>query len=136
MASGFGLSGGARTYAYGVSKTALIRLTEALDLDLADRGVGVFAVGPGLVRTAMNLGLVESGADEKWLGGTFAKWFDEGADDPPERAAQLVLELALGGADALSGCYLDFRDDLTDLVSRVDDIRERELHLLRLQRLD
>ncbi len=135
MASGAGLTGLAMMSAYGTSRTALIRLSETLALDLADSGVSVFAIGPGLVRTAMALGLVESGADEKWHGGTFAKRLEEGRDVPPERAARLVLELASGAADALSGPYLDINDDLGDLVGRMDEIREKKLYLLRLQRL-
>ena len=135
VASGAGLTGLAMMSAYGTSRTALIRLSETLALDLADSGVSVFAIGPGLVRTAMALGLVESGADEKWHGGTFAKRLEEGRDVPPERAARLVLELASGAADALSGLYLDINDDLGDLVGRMDEIREKKLYLLRLQRL-
>jgi NAD(P)-dependent dehydrogenase (short-subunit alcohol dehydrogenase family) len=40
--------------AYVVSKTALIRFTEAMALDTVEDGVRVFAIHPGTVRTPLN----------------------------------------------------------------------------------
>ena len=42
-----------------------------------------------------------------------------GADPvEPERAGELVLRLASGEADALSGRFIHVRDDLDELLSR------------------
>jgi hypothetical protein len=41
--------------------------------------------------------------------------------------------LASGRADALSGCFINVRDDVTEMVQRADEIREGELYTLRLR---
>ena len=49
------------------------------------------------------------------------RWFPGfGSPDPnePERAGQLVVRLASGEADALSGQFIHVRDDLEELLSR------------------
>ena len=51
IASGAGLQGIEAISAYGVSKTALIRLTETLAIETQPYGITVLAVGPGTVRT-------------------------------------------------------------------------------------
>ena len=81
----------------------------------------------------MTEGAAESPEDEKWLRGMFRRNLAEGRDVPPERAAQLVLFLASGKADALSGCYFSVRYDLAEMVSRAEEIREGELYTLRLR---
>src|SRR5262249_20240273 len=53
-----------------------------------------------------------------------------GAD--PDRAAQLILELAGGRGDCLSGRHLTVADDLDTLLGRSDEIRRSDLHTLRL----
>jgi NAD(P)-dependent dehydrogenase (short-subunit alcohol dehydrogenase family) len=40
--------------AYAVSKTALIRFSEAMALETAGDGIQVFAIHPGVLRTPMN----------------------------------------------------------------------------------
>ena len=44
----------------------------------------------------------------------------------------LVLQLASGKADALSGCYLDVNADLDDLSGRSVEIQQNALYTLRL----
>ncbi len=71
--------------------------------------------------------------DERWLGGMFGRYLEEGAGIPPERAADLVVLLASGRADALSGCFIDVNDDVTEMVSRAQEIQQNELYTLRLR---
>jgi hypothetical protein len=59
--------------------------------------------------------------------------FEKGRDSPPELAAQLVLFLASGEADALSGCFISIRDDVAEMVSRAEEIQRDELYTLRLR---
>ena len=65
----------------------------------------------------------------------FKKIFESGQDVPPDYAASLVLMLASGKADVLSGCFLDITDDITTLVNQSDRIRREGLHALRLHKL-
>jgi len=120
--------------AYGVSKTALVRLTETLALEAAPHGVRVFALHPGLVLTPMNEALLAAPAARRW-------WPDvvrmaaagEIRWQPADPAARLVVTLASGAADALSGCYLDVEtDDVAALVARAAEVRERHLLTLRI----
>lgn len=120
--------------AYVVAKTALIRFTENLAAELVNSGVSVFAIDPGTVRTAMSQHVLESEAGKKWLP-WFRKPFDQGRDVPPEKAAQLVVQLASGSADALSGRFLSVADDLPKLLEQSEEISHSGLYTLRVRRL-
>ena len=120
--------------AYVIAKTALIRFTENLAAELLNSGVSVFAISPGAVRTAMTEHVLESEAGKKWLP-WFKKLFDRGRDVPPEKAAQLVVQLASGRADALSGRFLAVSDDLAKLLERSEEIKTGELYTLRVRKL-
>ena len=110
---------GASSTAYGPSKAALHRFSELLALQLAPRGVFVFSISPGLVRTAMTED--SFGDDAPWT--------------PPECAPTLVRKLASGRYDALAGRYLHAEhDDVDDLIGRLDELLERDLNAIRLRR--
>lgn len=121
--------------AYVIAKTALIRFTENLATELINSGVSVFAIDPGTVRTAMTDYILESEAGRKWLP-WFRKLFDRGRDVPAEKAAQLVVQLATGRADALSGCFLDVSDNLAKLLGRLEEVKRAGLYTLRVRKLD
>jgi NAD(P)-dependent dehydrogenase (short-subunit alcohol dehydrogenase family) len=121
--------------AYVTAKTALIRFTENLAGELLSSGISVFAISPGTVRTAMAECVLESEAGKKWLP-WFRKLFDRGRDVPAEQAAQLVLQLASGRADALSGRFIDVSDDLASLLERLEEIKRDDLYALRVRKLD
>jgi NAD(P)-dependent dehydrogenase (short-subunit alcohol dehydrogenase family) len=119
--------------AYGVSKTALSRLSETIALEVAEFGVQVFPIQPGTVRTAMTEELLNDPLAHlrvPWLPDFFAQQ----QDSPPERAAELVLRLASGEADALSGVFLGVDNDLDALIRDADTIRQRGYYTLRLHR--
>jgi len=111
--------GGMPSTAYGPSKAAVHRFSELLAAQLAPRGVFVFSISPGLVRT----GLTEShiGDDAPWT--------------PPECAPRLVLALASGELDALAGRYLHAEHDPPEtLRGRVEEIEAGDLNAIRLRR--
>jgi NAD(P)-dependent dehydrogenase (short-subunit alcohol dehydrogenase family)/uncharacterized protein YndB with AHSA1/START domain len=120
---------------YVTSKTALIRFTETVAAESKPHGVSLFAVGPGTVRTAMSEHSLNSPEGHKWLP-WFRRIFDEGLDVPAERPAQLVLELASGRADALSGRFLTVSDNLDVLLGHVKQIEENNLYSLRVRTVD
>lgn len=103
---------------YAVAKAALIRLTDSLAEQLSATSVRVFAIAPGTVRTEMTLSLPALQ--------DFSDW------DPPELAAGLVLRIASGHADALNGRLIHVRDDLDEMLGRIDEIKASDLYQLRL----
>jgi len=105
--------------AYGATKAALGRFTEALAVELSPRGVFAFLISPGLVRTDMATSVFPD--DAPWT--------------PPELAPRLVRVLASGRADALAGRYLHAEhDDVEELIRRADEIVDQDLNAIRLRR--
>jgi NAD(P)-dependent dehydrogenase (short-subunit alcohol dehydrogenase family) len=115
--------------AYVVSKTALYRLSENLAAETRGHGVAVFAIDPGLVRTAISESALSCGEPsvEQWFTGAFAHQ----EDVPADSAATLVACLASGAADVLSGRNLDVSGDVAQMVTRAAEIEERDLYVLR-----
>ncbi len=134
VASGAGAMAMANFSSYVCSKTALVRFTECLALETKSYGIAVFVIAPGTVRTAMSEYSLNSAEGQKWLP-WFRRIFDEGHTVPPERPASLVLELASGRADALSGRFVSIYDDLDQLFQGSAEVEKRNLHALKVERL-
>ncbi len=118
VASGAAYLPGSTGTAYSASKAAVHRFSETLARQLEPRGIPVFSISPGLVRTQMT----ESFGDD-------APW------TPPELAPRLVRALASGRLDGLAGRYLHAEhDDVDDLARRVDEIVADDLNAIRLRR--
>ena len=117
---------------YMTSKTALVRATECLAAELKPFNIFLFSVAPGTVRTDMSMHSVQSAEGQRWIP-WFRRIFDEGVDLPPERPAELVLALASGKADALSGLYLSPFDDLDAMLQNFGEIEKEKLHSLRVR---
>ena len=118
--------------AYATSKTAVTRLTEIAAADARPHGVSVFAIEPGTVLTTMTRQLLASDAGRRWLP-WYRDIFDTGRDATPEEGARLVVRLASGAADALSGRFISRADDLDALVRDADSIARDERLVLRLR---
>ncbi len=118
--------------AYTVSKTALTRFTESLAADHSDSGVTFFALAPGPTPTALMLD-----ARRRRIAAGEAVGADplpaEVPDVPLEHPAiAIVLAIAAGKADGLSGRLLTAGDDLEAMIARAEDIRRRSAYVLRL----
>jgi hypothetical protein len=61
-------------------------------------------------------------------------WERDGEFRPPEQVVNLVLFLASGRADALTGGFLSVTDDLPDLMRRAEEIQRDDLLSMRLRR--
>ena len=133
VASEAGLKGRAYLSPYGVSKTAVIRFSESLAMELAPHGVKVFAICPGAVRTEMS-NVAFSVEGQKWLP-WFSKIFETGQDVSPEEAVKLVLRLASGKYDVLSGRYMQVKDNLDAMYQSRQEIQTKGLYSLCLKRL-
>jgi NAD(P)-dependent dehydrogenase (short-subunit alcohol dehydrogenase family) len=103
---------------YGVSKAALMRLTDGLAGQLTGTGVIVVDLSPGLVRTAMTAGRpdLDSVPDHAWA--------------PPEAAARQAVALASGRHDSLHGRFVWASDDLEALSVTV--AKDPDARVLRL----
>ena len=135
-ASGAGIEPWPFGAAYAIAKGAAITFSENLAAETGEHGISVFSIHPGFVRTALTEGAAASPDDEKWCGGMFRTSLAEGTPFEcvlPERAAKLVVLLASGRADALSGCLVSVDDDVAEMVSRAEEIRRDGLYALRLR---
>lgn len=121
--------------AYVTSKTALVRFSETLAAETRARGVHVFAIGPGTTRTAMSEHSLTSKEGRQWIP-WFGRIFTEKLDVPMERPVRLVVDLASGHADTLSGRYLTVFDDLAVLRSRTAEIEREGFYSLRVRKFD
>jgi NAD(P)-dependent dehydrogenase (short-subunit alcohol dehydrogenase family) len=119
--------------ALATGKTALVRFSENLAAETEEHGIRVFAIHPGLVRTDLTEGAAESPEFQKWFGDGLRRALAEGRAVPPERAADLVVRLASGQADALSGCSITVDDDVTEMIAHAKEIRQGELYTMRLR---
>jgi NAD(P)-dependent dehydrogenase (short-subunit alcohol dehydrogenase family) len=112
--------------AYVSSKTALIRLSEQLALELKPHGISVFPIMPGLVRTQMS-------EEARHQLPFVQKLFDDGLEVTPDVVAKLVLTLASGVADSLSGRLFSVADNVEEIVGRAEQVQANEMHLLRVR---
>lgn len=117
---------------YGCSNAGLMNLTETLAREASSKGVRVFALEPGLVRTRMTEELAESEEGRRWRPGV-AERLDAGDHNPPEMAAEMAVRLVSGHADDLTGRYFSASDDFDELVARADEILERDERVLRIR---
>jgi NAD(P)-dependent dehydrogenase (short-subunit alcohol dehydrogenase family) len=88
--------------AYGVAKTGLVRITEALDASLEGSDVTTFDLSPGVVDTPMTRSM------SMWEGKT--DW------TPPEKVVEFVAAIAAGELDQWSGRLLRVGTDDLDVV--------------------
>ena len=113
---------GTETYTgYAISKGALARLTTELDAQYRDRGLRVFDVAPGVVRTDMTAAMPAHDRRTRWT--------------PVEAVVEMVVAVADGELDALSGRFLRCGDDTpAELAARTYDILVSDARTLRLVR--
>jgi NAD(P)-dependent dehydrogenase (short-subunit alcohol dehydrogenase family) len=117
--------------AYACAKAAYFRLTGTLAAETAGHGVTVLCVSPGLVRTRM--------VEESLLGAAGRRWRPQIAAIPAEeytparRVGDLLVRVAAGDADPLSGRFLHADDDLDELLADADRVVSEDLLALRLR---
>jgi hypothetical protein len=76
-----------------------------------------------------------NGSPEDKVFGWVRRQLEEGHGVEPERAGRLVVRLASGEVDRLSGRHVSVHDDLDVLIPAADGIREQDLYTLRLRQL-
>lgn len=120
ITSGAALKDSAIYSAYGVAKTALLRLTGSIVAGAGPAGVRAFDVAPGVVRTDMTGAMPTHRERTAWT--------------PVEAVTSMIEAIASGRLDPLSGRYLRAgTDDLSDLLERADAIARDDARTLRLR---
>jgi NAD(P)-dependent dehydrogenase (short-subunit alcohol dehydrogenase family) len=111
--------------------------SEALAIETADTGIKVFAIHPGTVQTPMNAYVHDSpvvAGQAPQIQQWFRTLYAEGKDHPIEQSVRLVMQIAAGEADSLSGCYLSVDDDIAALARHYVDEPIPDQRKLRLVR--
>jgi len=125
--------------AYAVAKGAVVMLTENLAAELRREGVSVFSFHPGVQPIGLTEAALAADAAPESPAGRVASWLrrelDEGRGAEPERAVRVIVQLASGRGDSLSGRHLSVHDDLDLLLERAEEIDREDLCTLRLREL-
>lgn len=109
--------------AYACSKTALVRFTECMALELQKENIPIkiFAFNPGLVRTQRTIDLVNLEETKRFMPGIIDKIKNDEAT-PIHIPAQYMTFIASGAVDKLEGCLIITEMDKDYLVEHADEI--------------
>jgi NAD(P)-dependent dehydrogenase (short-subunit alcohol dehydrogenase family) len=125
--------------AYSVSKAAVVKFTENLGYETARQGISVFSVDPGLLRIGLSEPALARAAPANSAEGMMHTWVRRelaaGRGAEPHQAAELLLRIATGEADRLSGRHLSVHDDLDMLLARTGEVLGEDLYVLGLHSL-
>ena len=117
--SGFGHRPAPAYTGYAISKGALARLTTLLDAQYREQGIRTFDLAPGVVATEMSTGMPLHEGRTQWT--------------PIEASLDLLLAVASGELDRLSGRFLRAGDDTpAEMVARTYEILVADARRLRL----
>jgi NAD(P)-dependent dehydrogenase (short-subunit alcohol dehydrogenase family) len=101
--------------AYQLSKIALNHFTRQLAQELSGTGVTANALHPGEVKTEMFSAIKADASSRKGAGRDMLQWVEKierTGGDPPEKTADLVLEMIKPENDAVTGKFLWIKDGL------------------------
>lgn len=96
-----------RFSAYATSKSAIVRFTENLALELLEDGFDVNCIAPGFVITRLHQDTLAAGpemASEAFYANTKKQMESGGV--PPDKAAELTVFLLSGASDGITGKFL------------------------------
>jgi len=101
--------------AYPLSKVAVNHFTRQLAAELASTGITVNAVHPGEVKSEMWEAIrADAVAHDEGGARRWAELVEETGGDPPEKSAELVLELCETSRDEVTGRFLWIRDGIQE----------------------
>ncbi len=117
--------------AYACSKTAIVRFTECVSLELQAENIPIkiFAFGPGLVRTQRTIDLIRKPETKKFMPAIIDKIENDEAT-PIHKPAEFIMFIASGAVDELQGCLLSTYMNKEDLVNNMSKIKEQNLYKL------
>jgi NAD(P)-dependent dehydrogenase (short-subunit alcohol dehydrogenase family) len=121
--------------AYAVSKAAIIKLTENVAAETRGGGVQVFSVDPGLLPIGLSAvaiaGSAPPGSGEARRDAWVRQELALGCGAEPAWISGLVIRLASGDADCLSGCHLSVHDNLDQMLAQAAHAPHKDLYRLR-----
>jgi NAD(P)-dependent dehydrogenase (short-subunit alcohol dehydrogenase family) len=118
--------------AYALTKVAIVRLTETLAEELKGQNIDVNAVAPGPMNTRMLVEVLAAGpsAAPREYDAAVARAAKGGT--PPEKAAELIVWLASGESDGISGRLISaVWDDWRALPARREELAATDVYTLR-----
>ena len=115
---------------YSSSKAGVLTLTRHLAAMTRAHGIGVFAVSPGWMQTALTDHMMRSEAGQRWLPEVESS-YAAGRSGSPDAAVALVMYLASGQADDLSGRCIRASHDVVAMVRNAETIRREDRFVLR-----
>jgi len=119
--------------AYGVAKTAIVRLVETLAAEWRELPMDINVVAPGAINTAMTEQIVRAGAGaagEKEVAA--ARKQLEAGGQPLEKAVALVEFLLSPQSDGLRGKFISAQwDDWRSFAARRDELMKSSVYTLR-----
>lgn len=120
--------------AYGAAKTAIVKFTETVNLDLEQEGLQIkaFAFNPGFIRNTRTEKLVESKVARQYMP-KLGQILKHGSMSNIEDSLKLIEALISGKADALAGRYFLSDDkDVLDAIANQSLYIKEEKKLLRV----
>jgi 3-oxoacyl-[acyl-carrier protein] reductase len=119
--------------AYAAAKSALVRVTETVALELADSGVTVNAIAPGAMNTHMTMEIRNAGADRAGAREVIAaEELAKRSGTPGVRAAELCVFLASDKSNAVTGKLIAALWDPWPAFAEIaDDLRQSDVFTLR-----
>lgn len=118
--------------AYACAKTALVRLTETLAIELDRTNIDVNAVAPGPMNTRMLDETLAAGPDGARGEYDAAVERARKGGTPPEKAAELVAWLASAGSRGITGRLISaVWDDWRDLPQKREALAASDVYTLR-----
>ena len=101
--------------------------------------VASFSVHPGILPIGLSEPALAGTAPADSPQGRLREWVRQelaaGRGAEPHQVAELLLRIATGEIDGLSGRHLSVHDDLDTLLSRTDDVLRDDLYVLRVRTL-
>lgn len=124
--------------AYCSTKSAVLNFTTSLQEELNYGPIRAFALHPGGIgeTSLVDFGSTKTGEpDARMLAGADPSILPLFYPDTADLSAQTVVYIATGKADAPAGLHLSANDNITELISRVDEIQENRLYKLTVNHL-
>ncbi len=115
---------------YSSSKAGVLILTRHLAAMTRAYGIGVFGVSPGWMQTTLTDHMMRSKSGQRWLP-EVESLYAAGRSGSPNGAVPLVMYLASGQADNLSGRCIRASYDVAAMARNAENIRREDRFVLR-----